>query len=135
MLKNMLLSFIAGLKAFIVGLLATINNGWNSALAAVAVHGKVGAFGAVFRDMAKAASAGQLGAVSIELIILVFVAIVILYQLIPQISNSNVTVQQSDNVTAMGKFGAGLGEWLFPILGIIGVVMLLLQHKGKGKGT
>lgn len=52
---------------------------------------------------------------AVELLILVFVAIVVIYQLIPQISNSNSTVQASGNVTTMGKFAAGLGEWLFPL--------------------
>jgi hypothetical protein len=76
--------------------------------------------------------AGTLGAGNaVEVLILIFVAIIVIYQLIPQVSTSNVAVQASENVTDMGKFAAGLGEWLFPLLGIIAIVFLLFR-KGKG---
>lgn len=75
---------------------------------------------------------------AVEVLILIFVAIVIIYGLIPQVSNQNTTVQSSANVSAMGKFAAGLGEWMFPLLGIVAVVFLLFRAKsggGKSKGT
>jgi type II secretory pathway component PulF len=65
---------------------------------------------------------------------MIFIAIVILYQLIPQLSSSNATVQASANATAMAKFAAGLGEWMFPLLGIIAVVFLLFKGK-SGSGV
>jgi hypothetical protein len=77
------------------------------------------------------AGKNEAGALSIQTIIMIFIAIVILYQLIPQISSSNTTVQASTNASDMAKFAAGLGEWMFPLLGIIAVVFLLF----KGKDT
>jgi hypothetical protein len=74
------------------------------------------------------------GAVNVQMIIMIFIAIVILYQLIPQLSSSNATVQASANATAMAKFAAGLGEWMFPLLGIIAVVFLLFKGK-KNSGV
>jgi hypothetical protein len=71
------------------------------------------------------------GSLSIQSIIMIFIAIVILYQLIPQISSSNTTVQNATNVSAMAKFSAGLGEWMFPLLGIIAVVFLLFRGKDR----
>jgi type II secretory pathway component PulF len=62
---------------------------------------------------------------------MIFIAIVILYQLIPQISSSNTVVQASTNASAMAKFSAGLGEWMFPLLGIIAVVFLLFRGKDR----
>lgn len=77
--------------------------------------------------------AGQIGAVNIDIIIMVFVAFMILFQFIPIISNQNSEVQASANVTTMGKFAAGLGEWMFPLFGILGLVFLLWKQKGKNK--
>jgi hypothetical protein len=77
---------------------------------------------------------GQAGGVSIETIIMIFVAIIILYQLIPQISNANSMVQASTNATTMAKFAAGLGEWMFPLLGIVAVVFLLFKRR-KNSGV
>jgi hypothetical protein len=75
--------------------------------------------------------AAQAGAVNIQTIIMIFIAIVILYQLIPQIGSSNAVVQASTNASSMAKFAAGLGEWMFPLLGIIAVVLLLFKGKKK----
>lgn len=79
----------------------------------------------------KLAEKNERGSLSIQTIIMIFIAIVILYQLIPQISSSNATVQASVNSSAMAKFAAGLGEWMFPLLGIIAVVFLLFKGKQK----
>lgn len=75
--------------------------------------------------------AAQAGAVSVQTIVMVFVAIVIIYQLIPEIGSSNAVVQASTNASSMAKFAAGLGEWMFPLLGIIAVVFLLFKGKKK----
>jgi hypothetical protein len=75
------------------------------------------------------------GAVNVEMIIMVFVGIVIIYQLIGQVGTQNLAVQSSANVSAMGKWAAALGEWLFPVLGIIALVMLLFRKRGKGQGV
>jgi len=89
----------------------------------------------VARRMVRTYTAGmsQVGALSIETIIYIFVALIILYQLIPQVSQQNTTIQASGNVSAMGKFASGLGEWLFPLFGILALVFLLWRTKG-GKG-
>jgi len=79
------------------------------------------------------AKQGEAGAVNVQSIIMIFIAIVIIYQLIPQIGSGNTTVQASANSSAMAKFSAGLGEWMFPLLGIIAVVFLLF--KGKNRNT
>lgn len=76
----------------------------------------------------------QAGAITVETIIIVFVAILIIYQLIPTISGQNSVVQGSSNVSAMGKFAAGLGEWLFPLFGVLALVFLLWKRGSKGKG-
>lgn len=73
--------------------------------------------------------AAQAGAVNIESIILIFIAIIIIYKLIPNLSSSNAEVQASENASAMAKFSAGLGEWMFPLLGIVAVVFLLFRHR------
>lgn len=83
------------------------------------------------REMRGAVNTGN----ATQVLILIFVAIVVIYQLIPQISGANSTVQNSTNVTSMGKFAAGLGEWLFPLLGIIAIVFLLFKRSGKGSTT
>lgn len=80
----------------------------------------------------KLAAERERGAVSIQSIIMIFIAIVIIYQLIPNISNDNQVVQASANASAMAKFSAGLGEWMFPLLGIVAVVFLLFKGKKKG---
>lgn len=80
-----------------------------------------------FRAMAR----GELGAMNVDTIIYVFIAIVIVYQLIPTISGQNTTVQNSANVSAMGKFAAGLGEWLFPLFGLLALVFMLWKKRGK----
>ena len=71
---------------------------------------------------------------AVEILILIFVAIIVIYQLIPFISNSNTTVQGSANVSSMGKFAAGLGEWLFPLLGIVAICFLLFRQSSRSKG-
>lgn len=78
--------------------------------------------------------AGEPGAVNVQAIIMIFIAIVIIYQLIPQISSDNQTVQNSANASSMAKFSAALGEWMFPLLGIIAVVFLLFKGKRGNKG-
>lgn len=78
--------------------------------------------------------AAERGAVNIDVIIMVFVAFMILFQFIPQVGDLNATVQASDNVSAMGKFATGLGEWMFPLFGILGLVFLLWKQKGSKKG-
>jgi len=75
---------------------------------------------------------GQAGVGKVESIIMIFIAIVIIYQLIPNISSSNTTVQNTANVSIMAKFAAGLGEWMFPLLGIVAVVFLLFTRGKKG---
>lgn len=75
----------------------------------------------------------EMGSGKVEMIIMIFVAIVIIYQLVGQLGVQNAAIQASGNVSAMGKFAAGLGEWLFPLIGIIAVVFLLLRSR-KGKG-
>lgn len=80
----------------------------------------------------KLAHDAERGSVNIQSIIMIFIAIVIIYQLIPNIGNSNVEVQASENASAMAKFAAGLGEWMFPLLGIIAVVFLLFKGKKGG---
>lgn len=72
------------------------------------------------------------GGVNIQTIIMIFIAIVIIYQLIPVIGSSNVVVQASTNASSMSKFAAGLGEWMFPLLGIIAVVFLLFKGRQGG---
>lgn len=74
----------------------------------------------------------ETGSVNVQGIIMIFIAIVIIYQLIPNISSSNVDVQNSANASTMAKFAAGLGEWMFPLLGIIAVVFLLFRGRKKG---
>lgn len=83
--------------------------------------------------MANSLQRGIAARSAVEMLILIFIAIVVIYQLIPQISGSNVTVQSSANVSTMGKFAAGLGEWMFPLLGVVAVVFLLFQ-RGRSKG-
>jgi len=74
----------------------------------------------------------QKGAVGIQSIIMIFIGIVIVYQLIPQLGTDNTLVQASSNSSTMAKFAAGLGEWMFPLLGIIALVFLLFKGR-KGK--
>jgi hypothetical protein len=79
---------------------------------------------------------GNVGAVNVETIIMVFIGVVIVYQLIGQLGTQNLAVQASANISTMGKFAAGLGEWLFPLLGIIALVMLLFRRqKGGSSGV
>lgn len=81
----------------------------------------------------------QVGAINtsnaVEVLVMIFIAFVILYQLIPWISNQNNTVQDSANVTEMGKFSAGLGEWLFPLFGILALVFLLWRRRSSKRDS
>jgi hypothetical protein len=96
---------------------------WVEAIAiATAAKGNI----AVAYEMVKKMEAGSVG---IQTIIMVFIAIVIIYQLIPTLSADNQTVQSSANVSTMGKFAAGLGEWMFPLLGIIALVFLFVRSR------
>lgn len=76
----------------------------------------------------------EFGGVSIDQIILGMVAVLILFTaVIPNVSNSNATVQSSANVSASAKTWAGIGEWLFPAAAIIGICLIFLR-RGKGGG-
>lgn len=77
--------------------------------------------------------AAQAGSVSVDTLLMVFVLIIILFQLGPMISSQNVGIQASTNMSAMGKWAYGLGEWLFPLLGIIAIVFMLWRRKAGGK--
>jgi hypothetical protein len=49
------------------------------------------------------------------------------------ISSQNVGIQASTNMSSMGKWAYGLGEWLFPLLGIVAIIFMLWRRKGGGK--
>lgn len=101
----------------------------SSVMMALANYNMVAYLRLVMRD---ARARGQLGAVNVETIIMIFIGIVILYQLIPQIGSDNATVQASANASTMAKFAAGLGEWMFPLLGIIALVFVLFRKRKDG---
>lgn len=96
-------------------------------IVAIAAGGNFLKSRAVLRSMRETGAINVNNAV--EVLILIFVAIVIIYGLIPQVSNQNAAVQSSANVSTMGKFSAGLGEWMFPLLGIVAVVFLLFKAR------
>ena len=77
--------------------------------------------------------AAQAGSVSVDSLLMVFVLIIILFQLGPMISSQNVGIQASTNMSSMGKWAYGLGEWLFPLLGIVAIIFMLWRRKGGGK--
>lgn len=47
--------------------------------------------------------------------ILAVVAIVVIYKFLPTLGSANTELQSSDNVSAMTKTMAGIGEWLIPV--------------------
>lgn len=84
-------------------------------------------------DALRLARKYETGGVNVQAIIMIFIAIVIIYQLIPNISGANQMVQSSANASTMAKFAAGLGEWMFPLLGVVAVVFLLFKgNNGEG---
>ena len=96
------------------------------------------AFIAKSRKLVKDLRANQLGGVSIDTLLMVFILIIILFQLGPMISSQNVGIQASTNMSSMGKWAYQLGEWLFPLLGIVAIIFMLWRRKGgggKGVGT
>lgn len=90
--------------------------------------------GGSFWHYIKLVHAEQTGMAVVDTLIYVFIAFVILYQLIPWISDQNAAVQTSGNVSEMGKFSAGLGEWMFPLFGVLVLGFLIWKKRGM-KGT
>ncbi len=106
------------LEVLVRGALRVRSVGW---------RGSIRLVGASFKEQwGRAGGNGLMVAV-----VMGFVVIMVIYKMIPMLSHENVSIQASTEVTSTGKEMVGLGEWLFPLGGVLaGVFFLFKKMKG-----